>query len=104
MEMKYGGTETRKEAAETLAIEALGFIAGEPDPLARFLATSGIGPATLRRAAADPAFLAGVLDFLLGDEALLVAFAGRAGIPPERIGEARRAFSRGAEDRGSDRD
>jgi hypothetical protein len=104
MEMKGGGPEVQKEAAETLAIEALGFIAGEPDWLARFLAASGIGPATLRRAAADPAFLAGVLDFLLGNEPLLVAFAGRAGIPPERIGEARRALSRGAEDRRSDRD
>src|SRR5271166_5033658 len=105
MEMKGGDLGMRRELAETLAIEALGFIAGEPDSLARFLAASGIGPATLRRAAADPAFLAGVLDFLLGDEPLLIAFAGRAGIPPERIAEARRAFTtRGVEDRRSDRD
>ena len=81
------------EMAETLAIEALGFIAGEPDTLARFLASSGLGPSTLRRAAADPAFLAGVLDFLLGNEPQLVAFAARAGIPPERIGAARRALT-----------
>ena len=89
MEMQGGAAEARREMAETLAIEALGFIAAEPDSLARFLAASGISPATLRRAAADPAFLAGILDFLLGDEPLLLAFASRAGIPPERIGEAR---------------
>jgi hypothetical protein len=104
MEMKGGGVELRRESAETLAIEALGFVAGEPESLAHFLAASGIGPATLRRAAADPAFLAGVLDFLLANEPLLVAFAGRAGIPPERIGEARRALSSGAEERRSDGD
>jgi hypothetical protein len=52
----------------------------------------------LRRAAADPQFLSGVLDFLLSDETLLVAFAERAAISPERIGQARRALvaSRGS--------
>jgi hypothetical protein len=82
------------EMAETLAIEALGFIAGDPDTLARFLTASGLGPSTLRRAAADPAFLAGVLDFLLGNEPELVAFAARAGIPPERIGEVRSVLAK----------
>src|SRR5438445_10911201 len=92
MEMKNDGPEKSREAAEMLAIEALGFIAGEPESLSRFLALSGIGPATLRHAAADPAFLAGVLDFLLADEPLLIAFASHASVEPERIGRARRAF------------
>ena len=52
------------------------YLAGEPELARPFpVALSGIGPATLRRAAADPAFLAGVLDFMLADEPLLVAFA-----------------------------
>jgi hypothetical protein len=102
MEMKGGAASTGRESAERLAIEALGFIAGETDSLARFLAASGIGPATLRRAAAEPAFLAGVLDFLLGDELLLIAFAAHANVPPERVGQARRALAAGGEDRGSD--
>src|SRR5260221_14790679 len=97
MEMKDGRGGAERETAETLAIEALGFIAGEPEALSRFLSISGIGPATLRRAAADPAFLAGVLDFLLADEPLLVAFAGHAGIAPERVARARRAFGGGEE-------
>ena len=96
--MKGGATRLNHESAETLAIEALGFIAGEPESLGRFLAASGIGPATLRRAAGDPAFLAGVIDFVLGDEALLVAFARHAGIAPERVGEARRTFGGRSED------
>src|SRR3982751_3302582 len=92
MEMKEGGAGIERDSAETLAIEALGFIAGEPESLSRFLALSGIGPATLRRAAADPAFLAGVLEFILADESLLIAFARHVGIAPERIAKARRAF------------
>jgi hypothetical protein len=90
--MKEKGLYTGRADAETLAIEALGWIAGEPDALEAFLALAGIGPATLRQAASDPAFLAGVLDYLLGDERRLIAFAASAGIRPERIATARRAL------------
>ncbi len=66
-----------KKASEMLAIDALAFLAGQPEALARFLALTGVGPHNLRTAAADPAFLAGVLDHFLSDEALLVVFASR---------------------------
>lgn len=82
-----------RDQAEHLAISALGFLAGNPEALGRFLALTGIGPDGLRRAAADPIFLVGVIDFLLGDEALLIAFAEDAGIPPERIGKAKHVLS-----------
>ena len=80
------------DAAETLAIEALTFLTAQPDDIGRFLALAGIGPATLRSAAADPRFLAGVLDYFLGNEDLLRAYAQHAGIPPEHVGRARRAL------------
>src|SRR5690242_9211669 len=98
MEMRGASAGPSRETAETLAIDALGYIAAEPETLGRFLAASGLGPATLRRAASDPHFLAGVLDFMLSDETLLLAFAGHAGIEPETIARARRAFG-GTEDR-----
>jgi hypothetical protein len=82
-----------RDAAERLAISALSFLVENPDALARFLALTGIGPADVRRAAADPGFLAGVIDFLLGEETLLIAFAEDAGIPPERIGKAKLVLS-----------
>ena len=41
-----------REVAEIVAIQALSFIAGEPERLGLFLAESGIGPETLRNAAA----------------------------------------------------
>jgi len=43
-------------AAEHLAIAALGFIAGEPERLGRFLAITGIGPDSIRAAAREPQF------------------------------------------------
>lgn len=87
------------EVAETLAIDALGYLANEPEALDRFLALSGIGPEMLRAAAADPGFLAGVLDHFLSDEPLLVAYAAHAGIPATRIAAARRAL--GGSDQGA---
>ncbi|MGA7973300.1 MAG: DUF3572 domain-containing protein, partial [Pseudolabrys sp.] len=68
--MKDGST-TAREAAETVAIQALSFIAAEPERLGRFLGITGIGPAQIREAAREPGFLAGVLDYLAGDERLL---------------------------------
>ncbi|MGE4219556.1 MAG: DUF3572 domain-containing protein [Alphaproteobacteria bacterium] len=80
------------EAAELMAIRALGYLADDPDRLARFVALSGMVPQDLRAQAADPAFLGGVLDFVLGDEATLVAFADAAQVKPEAVMRARYAL------------
>ena len=79
-----------------VAVDALAYLADEPEALGRFLALAGIGPAMLRSAATDPAFLTGVLDYFMSDEPLLVAFAAKAGIRPERVAIARRVL--GGED------
>lgn len=81
-----------REAAETLAIQALGFLAGEPERLAAFLAVTGIASEDIRAAAREPGFLAGVLDHMLGDENLLIAFADGAGIDPSGVARARHAL------------
>jgi hypothetical protein len=81
------------EAAETLAIQALSFVASNPETVSRFLALTGIAPSQLRSAATDPGFLAGVLDYYLSDERLLVAFAAEAQIPPTDIAAARRVLA-----------
>ena len=77
-----------RNAAESLAIQALAFIAGEPERIGPFLAATGIGPGDIRGAAREPSFLAGVLDYLAADERLLVAFAADAGIDPFEVGRA----------------
>ncbi|HVX92342.1 MAG TPA: DUF3572 family protein, partial [Xanthobacteraceae bacterium] len=43
-----------RDAAEALAVEALTYLAGEPERLARFLDLSGIDPASIRAAAREP--------------------------------------------------
>lgn len=80
------------EAGEVVAIQALAFIAEDGERLGRFLAVTGTGPAEIRLSARNREFLAGVLDYLMGDEALLVQFAGHAEIDPATIAIARRAL------------
>jgi hypothetical protein len=82
-------TAISREAAESLAIQVLAFIASDAERIGPFLATTGIGPEAIRAAARQPDFLAGVLDYLTGDETLLVAFATEAGINPFDIAAAR---------------
>lgn len=81
-----------REEAEAFAARALGFLASEPDRFGRFLALSGLEPSTIREAARSPHFLPGVLDHLLGDDALVRAFAEAEGVTPETVGRARAAL------------
>ncbi len=78
-----------RELAETVAIQALGFIAEEPERLDRFLRLTGIGPESLRDAAREPNFLLGVLDHLASDETLLRNFAEQRECAPEVVTLAR---------------
>ena len=46
----------------------------------------------IRAAAHEPGFLAGVLEHMLADESLLLAFADSAGIDPADVARARNAL------------
>jgi hypothetical protein len=81
-----------RETAEIVAIQALSFVASDAERLGQFLAETGIGPETLRSAAQDPAFLIGVLDFLLRDEPMLKAFSESSHLDPKIISNAREAL------------
>ncbi len=78
-----------REFAEMLAIQALSFLAEEPDRLSRFLAFTGIESQSLRDAALEPNFLLGVLDHLAADDRLLGEFATQREIAPETVTTAR---------------
>ena len=82
-----------RQVAEIVAIQALSFIAGEPERLGAFLAETGIGPETLRTAAADPRFLASVLDFVMRDDATVTAFASASQLHPTNIAAAHQALN-----------
>ena len=77
------------EKAEILALEALGWLAGRPEDIDRFLSTSGLSAADLRHAAGERGLLGSVLDFLLANEALLLEFCENASISFQAVHAAR---------------
>ena len=77
------------EQAEAVALRALAFIAGDEDRFSRFLLATGTTPEDVRRRAAEPDFLSGVIDYLLSDDALLIAFAEDASLDPSTVAAVR---------------
>ncbi|SER36389.1 Protein of unknown function [Faunimonas pinastri] len=71
--------------AEALAVEVLTYLAADPQLLELFLSESGLTPEHIRQAATLPAFLPGVLEFLMTHEAVLVEYANFAGRRPEDL-------------------
>src|SRR4029077_1701041 len=84
-----------REAAESLAVQALNYLATEPERLSRFLALSGLDPGSIRAAAAESGVLSGVAGYLGEHESLLVAFATEAGVTPAEVDRARRLLAGG---------
>ena len=85
--------QTNLQDAELIALKALGFLASDGERLGRFLALTGIAPQDIRAAAAEPAFLLGILDHLRGDQSLLLEFTSSEGIDPARIDAASHLLS-----------
>jgi hypothetical protein len=84
-----------REAAEVVALQALGWIAADERRLAAFLAASGASLDDVRARAADPVFLAAVLDALLEDERAVRAFCADCGVPLDAPLAARAALPGG---------
>ena len=82
----------KRDNAEALAIQALGFVAADPELLPRFLAISGIEAQSILQAAREPGFLAGVLQFIAAHEPTLMRFSEETGIPPQQVTDALRAL------------
>lgn len=86
---------SRQDQAEDLALQALGWLAEDPELTGRFLDASGLAPGDLRGLAQAPEFLAAVLDFVLAEDAHVLALAARTGLAPEAIQRARAALPGG---------
>ncbi len=85
------------DAAETLALRALAWLVGNDELLPLFLGSTGAGEEELRARAAEPAFLAAVLDFLMMDDAWVVGFCDATDTPYEHPMQARAALPGGAQ-------
>lgn len=80
--------------AAALALQGLTFLLGEPGRLNRFLTLTGLGSDDLRAAADSPELHLAVLDYLLADESLLLAFCQEARQSPQSIAPARARLAR----------
>lgn len=77
------------EIATRIAIDGLQYLAGDTEQLSRFVALTGMTPTDMRSAANSTEFLGAILDFYLGDEPTLLAFAASRDTKPEDIQKAR---------------
>ena len=73
----------QQDYAETIALQALAWLAGNDALLPVFLGATGASEADLRARAAEPEFLGAVLDFLMMDDAWVVAFCDQQGLKYE---------------------
>jgi len=67
-----------REKAEQVGIQVLSWLAAHDDMLMQFLGMTGIAADDLRSRASEPEFLGFVLDFLLSDDAMVMAFCEHA--------------------------
>ena len=81
---------------ETVALNALAFVAGQPDLISRFVANSGMPSDDLRESAGEPAVLCALLDFVLSNDQTTLAVSAAQGIDPQALHLARHKLGRGA--------
>jgi hypothetical protein len=86
-------TETVEDSPEDVALKGFLFLAVDPERARRFAAETGLGRENLRAAAESPDILNGVLDYLAGNESLLLAFTENCGVALDNFERAHAALS-----------
>lgn len=81
------------DAAETLALQALAWLAADDDLLTGFLAQTGANPAALRRHAGERDMLAAVMAYVLAEDDRIIAAAAALGERPETLAAAARQLT-----------
>jgi len=82
----------QSEHAQLIAIQALGWLAGNDELCPIFLGSTGGSADDLREQATDPAFLASVLEFITMDDAWVIAFCDSVGLAYDKPLQARYAL------------
>ena len=85
----------RQDLAERSALSVLTWLLAEEELLPVFMGATGASSDDFRSGAADPVFLASVLDFVLMDDAWVLSCAQVLGHPPEHLVEIRAALPGG---------
>ncbi|MEL6570856.1 MAG: DUF3572 domain-containing protein [Pseudomonadota bacterium] len=71
------------EQAETIALQALGWLVGNDELCPTFMGATGTSVDDLKSRAADPEFQASVLQFITMDDAWVIAFCDACDVPYE---------------------
>ena len=85
------------DEAELIAARGLGYLAESGEQLIRFMELTGLTVETLRKDAREQHVLVSVLDHIVSDDSLLLAFASVAAIQPERVVAAHARLSKSAD-------
>jgi hypothetical protein len=85
----------RQESAETLALKVLTWLVTQPEELGAFMAASGASVGDLATLAGNAGFLGALLDFLLEQDARVIAFCDSEGIAYDAPMAARMALPGG---------
>jgi hypothetical protein len=88
----------KQDRAETLALQALAWMAADDDMAARFAGATGASLPEARNRLEDPVFLASVLEFLLMEDRWVMAFCDTHGLPYEAPMQALVALPGGRRD------
>ncbi|SHH93573.1 DUF3572 domain-containing protein [Marivita hallyeonensis] len=86
-----------QDAVEQVALTAIAWLAGNDELLPVFMGATGADEAAFREGVRDPEFQASVLDFILMDDAWVVAFCDNKGVPYDHVMQARGALPGGAQ-------
>ena len=86
-----------QEDAESIALKALTWLAGNDELMPVFLGATGASADDLRSQAGDPAFLVSVLDFLAAEDDWIKEFCDAEGFPYDSVMRARQALPGGGD-------
>ena len=83
-----GKTSLTRQGAEEIAIDALYFLANDFDQMSRFMELTGMTPDYIASYATSSTLQVALLEFLMGNEALLLTFCSSTNINPKLIAPA----------------
>ncbi len=83
------------EAAQTIAIKALGWLIGNDELLFVFMGSTGTSVEDLKAGIEDPSLLVSVLDFILVEDRWVLDFCDFAGFDPHKLQSVRQALPGG---------
>lgn len=85
------------DAAETIGLTAVAWLAANNDLFPVFMGATGASEADFRAGLQDPVFQSSVLDFLMMDDAWVMAFCDAQNMAYTTVSQARAALPGGGE-------